>query len=142
MLQTAILYPVFIQVLLTFFVLIAMGHARNRSLKESGLTTSDAKVALGRNTWSDQALKVSNNYKNQFELPVLFYALAAFAIITRSVDYLMVVLAWVFVISRVIHAGVHIGPNVLRWRGLAFAVGAIVLLAMWLMLAARLITGV
>lgn len=140
MLQTAILYPVFVQVLLTFVVLIRMATARGYVIRRNPGSQPD--IALGRFSWPEPALMAANNYKNQFELPVLFYALAAFAIMTRSVDYLMVVLAWVFVISRIVHAGVHLGPNILAWRGLSFLVGAIVLMLMWLMLAARLITGV
>jgi hypothetical protein len=47
----------------------------------------------------------------------------------------MVVLAWLFVLSRLVHAAIHIGPNIVKWRGLVFILGAIVLLAMWLRLA-------
>jgi hypothetical protein len=60
---------------------------------------------------------------------------AAFAMITNGIDILMVALAWAFVLSRVVHAYIHVGPNVLMWRGTAFLVGAIVVLLMWTKLA-------
>ena len=51
-----------------------------------------------------------------FQLPVLFYVLTAFAMLTRKADLLFVVLAWVFVVTRLVHAAVHTGPNDLRQR--------------------------
>jgi hypothetical protein len=140
--ETAIVYPVLVQVLLTFAVLILLGPARGRSMREARQRLTDSDVELGRNRWSDEALKISNNYKNQFELPVLFYAACALALILRHADPVMVGLAWAFAASRLVHAAIHIGPNIVRWRGLAFLVGAVALLAMWLRLAWRAWGGV
>ncbi len=142
MLQTAILQPVFVQVLLTLIVLFTMLPMRSRSMRDAGETLHDANVRLGTNAWSEQATKVSNSYRNQFELPVLFYAVAAFSMLTRSVDIFMLILAWVFVVSRIVHAGVHIGPNVITWRGPIFAIGVFTLLIMWILLAVRVLGGV
>src|SRR5687767_14965094 len=122
---TTILLPVLVQVLLTLAVLVAMGPARSRSLRENGETLADDAVRLGRNAWSEQATKIANNYRNQFELPVLFYVVAVSALVTSAVDIAMVTLAWVFAISRVVHAVIQIGPNVIAWRGAAFLVGVI-----------------
>lgn len=133
--QVAILYPVIVQALLTMAVLIMMGPARSRSLRESGKTLDDADVRTGRLAWSEEATKVARNYENQFELPVLFYAVVAFTMITSGVDLLMVSLAWVFAISRLVHAAIHIGPNVVAWRGAAFLVGFAALVIMWVKLA-------
>lgn len=132
---TAILLPVLAQVLLTLAVLVAMGPARARSLRESGKTIDDGDVRNGRVTWSEQATKVARNYENQFELPVLFYAVVAFALITSAVDVIMVGLAWLFAVSRLAHAVIHIGPNVVTWRGAAFLIGLVALAAMWVKLA-------
>lgn len=131
---TAILLPVAVQALLTIVILIMMGPARSQSMRENGQQLSDADVQLGRNAWSEQATKLANNYKNQFELPVLFYAVAAFLLITSGVDYPMVALAWIFVLSRIAHTAVHIGPNVVIWRAVAFLVGVVALVAMWVKL--------
>lgn len=133
--QTAILWPVIVQVVLTFAVLMGMGPARARSMRELGQSLSDDDVRLGRNAWTDQALKFSKNYANQFELPVLFYAVVAYAMITSAVDVLMVGLAWIFALSRIVHTAIHVGPNVVMHRGLAFLVGFVALVLMWLKLA-------
>ena len=136
---TAILFPVFLQVALTLGVLIAMGPARAQSMREHGQKLTDDDVRIGQNVWSTQAVKVAKNYANQFELPVLFYAVVAFAMITSAVDVAMIGLAWAFVLSRVAHTAIHIGPNVVMWRGTAFLVGFIALVLMWLRLALHII---
>jgi len=136
---TAILFPVIVQIALTLGVLVAMGPARAQSMRENGQKLTDDDVRIGQNTWSTQAVKVSKNYANQFELPVLFYAVVAFALITSAVDLLMVGLAWIFVLSRVAHTAIHIGPNVVMWRGTAFLVGFVALIGMWLKLTVHIL---
>ncbi len=131
---TAIILPVAVQAFLTVVVLVQLGRSRSQSMRDSRQKLGDDDVRLGRNAWSDQATKTANNYKSQFELPVLFYAVTAFLLITSGVDYLMVVLAWVFALSRIVHAIIHIGPNVIAWRFGAFFVGVVTLVAMWVKL--------
>jgi hypothetical protein len=87
--QTIINYPVLIQVLLTISVLVLLGPARRRSMCAKRQWLGDPEVALGSNEWSEEAAKRGNNYRNQFELPVLFYAVVAFALITGMADGLM-----------------------------------------------------
>ena len=136
---TAILFPVIVQVILTLGVLVVMGPARSQSMRDNGQKLTDDDVRIGQNSWSTQAVKVSKNYANQFELPVLFYAVVAFALITSAVDLLMVGLAWIFVLSRVVHTAIHIGPNVVMWRGTAFLVGFVALVLMWLKLTVHIL---
>lgn len=136
--QNLILLPVFVQVLLTFAVLVVMGVRRQHSAKMRGKTAQDLALAREQD-WERPAIQASNNFKNQFELPVLFYTAAAFALITRNVDMAMFILAWVFVLARIGHAVVHLGSNVVLWRGSIWLIGFIALVAMWVMLALRLV---
>jgi len=92
--QTAIILPVFAQVALTFVVLIAMATRRRNAFMTGTVKMKD--IALGQNAWPDDATKAANNFKNQFETPVLFYTACAFALITKSVDYWMLGLAWIY----------------------------------------------
>ncbi len=135
--DTALLAPVIIQALLTFAILIMLGPARSKSMRETRTRMSDPGLALGTSPWNDHATRVSNNFKNQFEMPVLFYAVCAFTILARRVDLLMVGLAWAFVATRLVHAFIHLTNNVVRIRALLFFAGALILLAMWLVLAFR-----
>jgi hypothetical protein len=129
--QVAILYPVFVQVLLTVVVYGLLSLARFRAVAVAGRPRGSGDIAMGRYPWPDDAQKVANNQRNQFELPVLFYAVTAFALIAGAADTAMVALAWAFAASRIIHAGIHIGPNKVRWRGPVFALGFLIVTAMW-----------
>jgi hypothetical protein len=138
--QVAILYPVFVQVLLTLAVYGLLAAARARAIKASDRARGSPDLAMGRFAWPEDAEKRAHNQRNQFELPVLFYAVAAFALIVGAADLVMVVLAWAFVLTRIAHAAIHIGPNKVRWRGPAFAAGALILAVMWVKLLFHVVT--
>ena len=98
-------------------------------------------IALGEPGWSKTTTQYGNAFKNQFELPVLFYVLIAFILITRVGDILLLVLAWIFVILRLAHAYIHTTGNDVLLRGRIYGGGLIVLLAMWVIFAVRILTG-
>jgi hypothetical protein len=128
----AVLLPVFVQVALAFALLFWLGPTRYRALR-SGAVGKEA--TLDDRAWPPEARQAGNAFCNQFELPVLFYAIVAFALITRKADLLFVILSWVFVLSRLIHAFIHVTSNEIRLRFPAYLVGAIVLLVMWVLFA-------
>ncbi len=132
--QVAILYPVFVQVFLTVVVYSLLLTARARALKAAGRQRGSGDIAMGRYAWPENAEKRAHNQRNQFELPVLFYAAAGFALIVGAVDTTMLALAWAFALSRVVHAAIHIGPNKVRWRGPVFILGYLIVTAMWVWL--------
>lgn len=133
----AILAPVFAQVLLTFALLFWMGRVRFAEVGAGRVRVSD--IALGQRNWPAKAQQAANAFSNQFELPVLFYVLVPLALITRKADLLFVVLAWVFVASRIVHAGVTVTSNHVPHRFRAYLVGALTLLAMWIVFAFRIL---
>jgi hypothetical protein len=139
--QIDILYPVFVQVLLTFVVYGLLAVARARAISRLDRPPGNPDLALGRVVWPEDAEKRAANQRNQFELPVLFYAVVAFALLTKGVDSLMLGLAWLFVVARLAHAAIHVGPNKVRWRSPAFALGLLVLAGMWLKLFLHVLSG-
>ena len=139
--QVAILYPVLVQVLLVVVVGASMAAARARAVKGMDRQRGNPDLAMGRVAWPDDAAKRAASYRNQFEAPVLFYAVVAFALITKAADSVMIALAWLFVLTRIVHAAVHIGPNKVRWRSPAFALGFLVVVLMWVKLALHVATA-
>lgn len=81
-----------------------------------------------------ESLVVRNAIANQFELPVLFYAVSIVLFITQADNLPAVILAWLFVASRYAHAFVHVTSNNLRYRSPLFAFGFLVLVGMWVWL--------
>jgi hypothetical protein len=133
----SVLLPVFVQVALTFVLLLATGNTRVGAVKRKEVKVSD--VALGQHNWPARIMQIGNSYNNQLQLPVLFYVLVILAWITRKADLMFVVLSWVFVISRIVHARIHTTTNDMRVRFYAFATGAFVLLIMWAIFALRIL---
>jgi hypothetical protein len=130
-----VLLPVFVLVGLTFFLLLWMAGARRSALV--GGETKIRDIALGQPNWPTRATQLGNCYMNQFELPVLFYALIALALPLRHADLVIVLLSWVFVVTRFAHAGIFVTHNDLNQRSLAWFAGALVLFAMWLYFALK-----
>jgi hypothetical protein len=131
-----VLAPVFVLVGLTFALLLGMFWARRQALVSKQTKIRD--IALGQPNWPQRATQISNCYGNQFELPLLFYALIALALPLRHVDLVLVLLSWVFVVTRFAHAGVFVSSNDLGRRSMAWFAGALVLLAMWVYFALRI----
>jgi hypothetical protein len=136
----AILLPVFVLVLLAFILLLELGRRRAGAVRSKGLRNGDA--ALDEDVWPASATQSANAFRNQFEIPVLFYVLVGFAMFTHKADLLFVVLSWVFVVSRYVHAGIHITSNNVRFRFPAYAIGVFVLIVMWVIFAIQILFAV
>jgi len=133
-----ILLPLFVEVILTFALLFWLAPLRARDFR-SGLREED--IALRQPNWSKPALQVQYSFSNQFELPVLFYVLTILAYVTHHAGTLFVVLAWVFVIFRVLQAYVHVTNNKVRLRGAFFGISALALAIMWIVFIVQILTG-
>ena len=135
-----VLLPVFVQVGLTFVLLFWMGSVRLRALKRREVRLGD--IALRQPAWPERPMQISNAYDNQFQVPLLFYALVPLALITRKADLLFVVLSWMFVATRLAHAAIHTTSNNVQTRFMAFAAGAVILLIMWIVFAVHILLGI
>jgi hypothetical protein len=132
-----VLLPVLVQIGLTFALLLWMAGARRGALV--GGETKIRDIALGQQNWPLHATQVGNCFRNQFELPVLFYVLIALALPLRHADLVIVMLSWVFVVTRFAHAGIFVSSNDLGRRSLAWFAGVLVLLAMWVYFALKIL---
>ena len=130
-----VLLPVFVLVGLSFALLLWMTTARTRAL--TGKETRLKDIALGQQNWPEHATQIGNCFSNQFELPLLFYVLIALALPLRRADLVIVLLSWVFVVTRFAHAGIFVTSNNVQQRSLVWFAGVLVLLAMWLYFALR-----
>ena len=132
-----VLLPVFVLVGLTFALLLGMASARTRALSSREISFKD--IALGLQNWPLRATQIGNCFKNQFELPVLFYVLIALALPLRRADLFIVLMSWVFVVTRFAHAGIFVTSNNVGRRSMAWFAGVLVLFAMWIYFALKLL---
>jgi hypothetical protein len=112
-----ILLPVFVQVGLIFALLFLTSRGR---AQPAG--ASKGEIAA------------------QLDAPVvLFFVLIALAMPLRHADLIIVMLSWIFVVTRFAHAGIVVTSNDGRTRSLAGLAGALVVLAMWIYFALRIL---
>jgi hypothetical protein len=125
-----ILWPVLAQILLVLLMYILLGYRKAKAVKTGGVNLKA--TALDNKAWPDAVLKVSNNIDNQFEIPVVFFVLCLLFHSIGQVDVLVLALSWAYVISRYVHAYVHVGSNYVPLRLRIFSVGCLILLSMTL----------
>jgi hypothetical protein len=132
-----VLLPVFVLVGLAFALLLWMAGTRRQALVDGEAKIKD--IALGQSNWPTRATQIGNCFSNQFELPLLFYILIALAMPLRHADLFIVLMSWVFVVTRFVHAGIFVTSNDVKQRSLAWFAGVLVLFAMWIYFALRIL---
>jgi hypothetical protein len=125
-------WPIIAHVALVYFLYMLLGYRRRKLVRAGKVRRSNYRENRDEPA---EGLFVKNCLANQFELPVLFYACCILLYMTEADNLAAVVLAWLFVALRYLHAFVHVTSNDLRYRSPLFAVGYVVLGAMWLWLA-------
>ena len=111
-----VLLPVFVLVGLTFALLLGMASARTRALSSREISFKD--IALGQQNWPLRATQA---------LPL------------RRADLFIVLMSWVFVVTRFAHAGIFLTSNNVGQRSMAWFAGVLVLFAMWIYFALKLL---
>jgi hypothetical protein len=134
--QTAIFWPMLAQVLLVYIVYAVMRRRRYGAVRSGEAKAGQLKT---RSSEPESSVTVANNLSNQFELPVLFYVLCLALHVTNGINYLTLALMWIFVVSRYLHALIHLTINRLVLRSRAFFVGAVVLAVAWIWFALHLL---
>jgi hypothetical protein len=135
----SVLAPVFVQVALTLGLLFWMGQLRVGAVRSGAVRVGD--IALGQQNWPQLATRVGNAYRSQFELPVLFYLVSLLSLFTARASLLLVVLAWLFVVSRILHTLIHVTTNNVSRRFFLFLAGAVILTLMWIVYGVDLYFG-
>ena len=131
-----LLVPVFLHVLLVVYVGSRTVTARVKSVTSG--ETRIKNIALDTSGWPAHIRKLGNNFDNQFDMPMMWYALIGLVIATAKIDTVFVLLAWLFLLARIVHAFIHTSTNHVPCRMYAYLSGFVVLLAMWAWFAIRI----
>ena len=119
------------QVVLTLIVCMSMLVHRVMLMKKIRLHPQAVALSADRlKHYKDTRL--SDNYNHLFELPVVFYVLCLLAIICQHVPNWLVIMAWGFVVSRIVHSMIQCTYNRVIHRFSVFFVGLLMLIIMWL----------
>lgn len=124
----ALLWPLAVHLALVFLLYAWLTFER-----KGATARGEAKLEDYR-TYEREPLRarlIANSIANQFELPVLFYALAAILLQQPEVSSVQIFLAWIFIVGRIAHTMVHILSPDVALRGNVFTVNFFALFIMW-----------
>lgn len=98
---------------------------RQKRVHPQAVTTSLKMAARLEN------VQAADNFRNLFEVPVLFYTLAAVALATSHTPTWLVYGAWLFVALRALHSLIHCTYNRVMHRFGAFLTSFALLVGLW-----------
>lgn len=116
MTQDAIFSPFFAMVFITLIVWLYMYIRRISFITSRKLDPKELDPAAFAQISPPSVSNPSDNLKNLFEIPVIFYTLILYLFVTKQVDALYVNAAWVFVAFRALHSAVHCTFNLIMLR--------------------------
>ena len=127
--QDSIFNPFLAMLFLTFLVWVYMYIRRIYFISKNKIDSQQLAIpgTLAQIT-PPNVSNPSDNLKNLFEIPVLFYALVLYLFVTKQVDTVYVTAAWIFVIFRALHSIVHCTFNFVMLRFYLYLFSAI---AVW-----------
>lgn len=128
--QTAIFQPFVATMLLTMVVWLYMYGRRLPFIFASRLEPKQMTPQELARLSPPGVSNPSDNLKNLFELPTVFYAVVLYLFATDQVDAVYVGAAWGFFLFRVLHSAVHCTFNFIPLR---FALYVISAAALWIM---------
>lgn len=136
----AVFLPALAMAGLTFVVwwrmyFMRIGQMKRERIHPQRVATSAQATALLTDS------RAADNFRNLFELPVLFYVGLVVAERIGMVDGLLLGLAWAFVGLRVVHSAIHVTYNKVMHRFIAYVAGGMVLWMLWAYLAIGLLMG-
>jgi hypothetical protein len=131
MTQNAIFSPFFATVFLTLIVWVYMYIRRisfitSRKISPKEMAVPGALAQISPPSVSNP----SDNLKNLFELPIIFYTLVLYLFVTKQVDTVYVNAAWIFAVFRGLHSAVHCTFNLVMLRFYLYLFST---LALWFM---------
>lgn len=140
MATNAIWWPVFAMVALTFAVwwrmyVVRIGQMKRERIHPQAVATSAQSAAKLTDS------RAADNFRNLFELPVLFYMALVVAAQAGLASAPVLMLAWAFVMLRALHSAIQCGYNKVMHRFYAYAASTFALSALWAVLAIGLLRG-
>ena len=134
----AIFLPDLAMVFLTVVIWLRMYVERSTQMR--ALRIHPQKVASASQMASSLPdTRAADNFRNLFEVPVLFYAATLVAHAIGAVDNATLVIAWIFVALRYVHSVIHVTYNGVMHRFGAYVAGCLALWLLWAKLAIDLL---
>ncbi|HKX59685.1 MAG TPA: MAPEG family protein [Steroidobacteraceae bacterium] len=109
-----------------------LGEMRAKRIDPQALASARAAAQLERP-------QAAENFRNLFEVPVLFYVLCAALVLTGGSTPGLVTAAWAYVALRAVHSLIHVTYNRVTHRFLVYVASTLLLYGMWAAFVARIL---
>ena len=120
--------PFFGMLLLTFVVWVYMYVRRLSYIVRHRVDAQDLTTPeKGARIIPEQIHWAAYNFRNLFELPVVFYMLCLYLFASGNVDTVYVTSAWIFLALRIAHSAIHCSINIVKLRFAAYMLASLVL---------------
>ena len=126
------IYPMCAMFMLTFAVLVLLFTGRVASVRSEKVRAAYFLTYSTDDKEPYRNLAMSQNFKNLFEAPVLFYVVCLAVIALHCQSAVLLGLAWGFVLMRLLHTAVHLTTNHLILRIGAYMASWVCLLGLWI----------
>jgi hypothetical protein len=136
--DSALLYPVLAMVLLTAIVALVLLARRIGEMKAQRIRPQAVAAARDMTSMLDDH-RASDNFRNLFEVPVLFYVAMLAGTALHAASAWLIAMAWAFVALRYAHSYVHCTYNRVMHRFKVYCTSMLVLFVIWGTLAWRLL---
>jgi len=133
--QSVIFEPVLGMIALTFAVWVRMYMTRMKAIRAAGKPADHYQRPEGTSILPDEANFVADNFKNLFEVPVLFYVLCFGMWMGGFVDVYNLYLAWGFVVLRALHSYNQCGKNNVMNRFKVYVLSTVLLMIIFVRMA-------
>tara|TARA_Y100000816_G_scaffold292139_1_gene286029 strand:- start:986 stop:1399 length:414 start_codon:yes stop_codon:yes gene_type:complete len=121
-----LIYPTLLNILLVFLLYAKNLFDNRKAIKSKSIKMNYFKIYKGR--VPDYIAVSRQTLKNQFELPIIFYFLISIILYFEQVFFIDLFFAWLFVLSRYVHAYVRLSSNRIKHRSITFQIGFYTLL--------------
>jgi hypothetical protein len=109
-----------------------LGEMRARRIEPQALATARAAAA------GLERPQAADNFRNLFEVPVLFYVLCAALALEGGSTPGFVAAAWAYAVLRALHSLIHVTYNRVTHRFLVYVASTLLLFGMWAAFLARI----
>ena len=123
----AILWPVLAHIGWVFMLYAWLTYARTMAVRRGEV---DHSCFVRGQDEPLHVARITRNLSNQFELPVIFYALVVLLIALGKVLPFDVIVAWIFFLGRVIHTLIQTLTDNVPLRGQVFMINFLVVAAL------------
>jgi len=140
--NNSIFLPMIAMVILTTVIWLLVYRRRVGELRTSRINPQ----TLATSETASRALKdvsAADNFRNLFEVPVLFYVICICLEITGGVTTIQLILAWLFVALRIVHSYIHVTYNRVMHRFTVYVLSCVCVFTMWgIFTVSQLATGI